>query len=109
MSGPITRGYRLPIDVAVATTEAACDELDKAEFASGSLQVPSGSSLTTLTILGSHTAGDAHVAVKDQDGAAVTMTVAAGQVYELPSAVFGVPFIKFQGNAAGTVSVVLVG
>jgi hypothetical protein len=88
---------------------ATSDELDVRNFAGGSVHVPNGSTITTLTLYSLHVEGGTCVPLYDADHVAVILTVAADQVCELPAAVFAVPFLKFVGNAAGNVSVFLKG
>ena len=80
-------------------------EIDMRDFAGGSIQLPTGSSITTLTYYGCHTKGGTHVALLDADGVAVTQTVAAVRIVDLPAAIFGLPFLKILTNADGAVTV----
>lgn len=80
--------------VAECTTDATTTaEIDKRGFPFGSVSVPSASGITTITWYHAYTSGVTAVPYKDQDGVAVTLTVAGGAAYELPSAIAGVPFL----------------
>ena len=112
MEGPLTtisRANWTDAVVAVATTVGNSDELDVRNYAGGSVHVPNGSTITTLTFYALHAAGGTCVALYDADHVAVTLTVAANQVVELPASVFAIPFMKLVGNAAGNVSLFLKG
>lgn len=99
---------RLP-SVAVATDEADSDEILFEEFAGGFVYVPAGSSLTTLTWYTAPNSGGTYLAANTEDPAAVAQTVAAGNAYAMPSALYGAFCLKIKGNVAGTVDLVLKG
>lgn len=88
------------VDAAVADAEL----VEYQKYAGGSVVVPAGSSLTTLTFYVSHDRAT-FVPLYDQDGVAVTLTVSAECGYALPDALFGAPFFKIKGNADGVVSI----
>jgi len=95
--------------VTVDSTLADAEEIDVRNYAGGSVHVPHGSSLTTLTFYSLHAAGGTMVAAYDNANVAVTLTVSADRVVQLPDAIFGFPFIKMVGNADGEVSLFLKG
>lgn len=74
--------------------------------AGGTIFVPTGSSITTLTFHVADSASGTMVALYDTDNAAVTLTVAADRAYPVPDQCFGAPYWTVTGNAAGTVTVV---
>lgn len=86
---------------------ASSTEIDITSYSSGSVFVPSGSSLTTLTWYAAEKCGGTYHAAYDSAGSAVTQTVAADRAYPIPAALFGASAIKAIGNAAGTVIVSL--
>lgn len=74
--------------------------------------IPSGSSITTLTLHGSPLRSDDAAIDEDEDqtfyalhdsSGAVTVTVSAGRCYKLPSDVVGLPALKIVGNAGGEI------
>lgn len=80
--------------VAACTTDSTTTaEIDKRGFPFGSVSVPAASGITTITWYHAYSSGVAAVPYKDQDGVAVTLTVAGGAAYELPSSIAGVPFL----------------
>ena len=90
---------------AIGTTEA----IDIAGAASGSVGVPTGSSITSLTYWVSHD-GTTYIPLYTVDNAAaVTQTVAQTRAYPLRSEAFGAKFMKIVVNAAGSVYVSLKG
>ena len=80
-------------------------EINMKDFAGGSVSIPAGSTITTLTYYGCHTQGGTHLVLLDSDGVAVTQTVAASRVIDMPAAVFGLPYLKIVSNADGAVSI----
>lgn len=93
--------------VTVATSVASSEAIKYGPYASGSVYVPAGSSLTTLTWHACETEGGTYLAAEDASSAAVTQTVAASQTHPIPVALAGARFIKITGNAAGVVGVTL--
>lgn len=71
-------------------------------FPMGSVQVPTGSSVTTITFYGTNVEAVAGVAGYDQDHVAITLTVAADQIVELPSGIACFKYVLPVTNAAGT-------
>jgi hypothetical protein len=76
----------------------------KEGFAFGSFRVPNGSTITSVTWYAASSSTDTAVALKDQDGVAVTQTVAADEVHELSSALAGCKYVLPVVNAAGTLN-----
>ena len=93
--------------VAIATAVADSDVIGYGPFGSGSLYVPAGSSLTTLTWYACETRDGTYLAAETAASAAVTSTVAFSQSHPIPAALAGARFIKAVGNAAGTIGVTL--
>lgn len=80
-----------------------------ADFASGEIFVPTGSTITTLTYHVAPAAGGTYIPAQDAAGAAVTQTVAAAKAYPIPAVIFGARSAKIVTNASGTVDVNLKG
>lgn len=95
----------LSLNTAVGTT----DELDMRSAAGGTVQIPSGSSITSLTYYAATEPGGTYSALYTDSGTAVTQTVAADRVYDMPSAVAACGAVKIVANAAGAVKVTLKG
>lgn len=96
-------------NVTVATAVASSEEILFKEFSGGCVYVPAGSSITTLTWYTASESGGTYLPASDEDGVAVTQTVAHTNAYAIPSALFGCACLKIKGNAAGTVDIVLKG
>jgi len=77
--------------------------------AGGRYQVPAGSSIAALTWYDAPVPGGTYVAAYDEFVAAITQVVAAGNSYEIPTALAGAGAIKAVGDAAGTIIVSLKG
>lgn len=88
---------------AVADSEA----IKYGAYASGSIYVPAGSSMTTLTWFACETVDGTYLAAEDAASAAVTQTVAASQSHPIPVALAGARFIKATANASGVMGVTL--
>jgi len=95
--------------ITVATTAASSEEIKFAEFSMGFIQVPAGSSLTSLTWYTAEVTGGTYLAAYDETNSAISQTVAAGQSAQLPVALAGARFLKAVGNAAGTIHLSLKG
>lgn len=98
-------GLTASLTTAIGTTEA----IDIAGAASGSIGVPTGSSITSLTYWVSHD-GTTYIPLYAVDNsAAVTQTVAQTRAYPIRSEAFGAKFLKIVADAAGSVYVSLKG
>lgn len=97
----ITRRQSVSLNTAIGTTE----EIQYESYGGGTVHVPAGSSVTTLTWWSAPKPGDTYEPAYDKDGAAVTQTVAADQAHPIPLALFGAGAIKAVSNAAGDVQV----
>ena len=95
--------------VTVDTTAAACQEIPFGPYAGGMLFIPAGSSVTTLTWWAAEEPGGTYLAASDEDGTAITQTVAAGKSYQLPLALYGCRALKAVSDAAGVMGVSLKG
>ena len=95
--------------VTIDSTVADCTVVDVRNYAGGSIHIPNASSVTTITFYGLQSASGTFVACYDNTNTAVTLTVAADRVVQLPDAVFAYSFIKLAGNTDGTGTLFLKG
>lgn len=105
----IGRCWKEPQSIDITAAESTSVAIDIRTFAGGSIQIPVGSSITTITFYADHDAAGVFGAMYDNEGYALALTVAAGRTYELPSAIFSVPYFKMVGNTTGTITVFLKG
>ena len=99
-------------EVTVGTTSAASEEIIYSDHVpslepgdGGRFQVPSGSSITSITWYDAPEVGGAYVAAYDEFGVAITQTVSDAKSYEIPTSLAGSAAIKAVGDAAGTIVV----
>lgn len=92
---------------AVKTTLTDTAEVAFETVAGGRIYIPSDSNITTLDFYDSYKKGGAYFVSMDGSSmtapAAIQLTVAAGQSYLIPEALFGCGAFKMVGDAAGTV------
>ncbi len=102
-SGPAVKIIGSSGDVSAAcTTDATTTaRILRDGFPMGSVHVPNGSPVTTITWYGTNIAALAGVAGYDQDHVAVTQTVAADQICELPTSIACFKFVLPVTNADG--------
>jgi len=94
--------------VVVATAVANSTVVNKRGFTSGSVCLTSGTT-ATITIYGGHSEATVTRTGRDSDDVALgTLSVASDEFVDLPPAIMSLPYIAFQGDAAGVVSVYLV-
>lgn len=93
-------------------------EIDISAFAGGSVLIPSGSPITLLTLYGcidpanaTSGANNGYGPLHTNDGtdAAITVTVSAGNMYQIPTAMFALGALKIVANAAGKVDLCFSG
>ena len=76
----------------------------------GTIFIPSGSSITTLTYYAAEKLGGTFLPLYESDGStAVTQTVEAGKAYDMPAAIFGCLVIKIRVNSNGSAFVTMKG
>lgn len=101
------------ISVSVTTSATTTGEVNFSEFAGGTLYVPTGSSITSLTFYVAPGIGGTYLAAYDDSSmstpAAIVLTVSAAKAYPLPSSLFAAGSLRMVGNAAGTVYLTLKG
>ena len=95
----------ISLDTAIGTTE----EIPFENANAGTIHIPTGSAITTLTYHAAPAPGGTYLPLNDKAGAAVTQTVAATKCYELPTAVAGCGALKIVVNAAGLVDLSIKG
>ena len=76
-------------------------------FRKGVINVPTPSSITTITYWVADTEDGTYQQMYS-GGSAIETTVAAGKSYALSSAIEGVAFLKLQANAAGTAALHII-
>ena len=98
--------------VVVDSTLADSDVISFEDFSGGTIRVPTGETAVTFTYhasvnqdLPNQTA--VYDPLQDQNGTAVTQTVAADKIYALPDALFGCRHIKITGNVDATADIFL--
>ena len=94
-----------PRTVAVTTDASTTEIVDIRDMAGLSVEIPAGMSMTSLAVYSTLTdPNDASpvtpVVFTDADDTAVTVTVAADGVFEVPAAVYNAPWICFVGSHA---------
>jgi len=115
----MSRDHVTTPSISITTSVATTPIIDKSGFPWGRIYIPAGSSITTLTFYdqphSTATDGktakstDAYFTAKDSAGAAVTLTVAAGESYPMPEAVATSPNLRITGNAAGSIIIAFMG
>lgn len=96
-------GRELNVAAACNTGATTTAQIDKTGFAFGSMRIPNGSSITTVTWYAAAYGSDTAVPLKDSDGVAAVQTVAADEVHEIHPAVAGCKFALPVVDAAGTI------
>jgi hypothetical protein len=98
----IFRDYHIEPTVVIPTAAniATATAINFKDFVGGSVEVPAGSSLTTITYWACMTEDGTYLALYDKNNNPVTQTVAAERIYALKDEVFNCAFIKMTGNAA---------
>ena len=98
----VCRNFSFTLDSTLGDTP----EIPIGEYASGQINIPAASSITSLTYYASPTSGGTYLAAQDGSGALV-QTVAASKSYQMPAAIFGAGNIKILTNADGAVTMTL--
>lgn len=97
---PITRSFDV-VSVTLTNSLATTASIPFGHFAGGSFEIPAGYNSTTLTVYAaSSEAVDPYLPLYDASGAAVTLTVAASRVVNLPTACYGCNHLKFVTDSA---------
>tara|TARA_B100000809_G_scaffold100422_1_gene98940 strand:+ start:1322 stop:1642 length:321 start_codon:yes stop_codon:yes gene_type:complete len=93
------------LSVSITASASTSATIAFRSFAGGTVYVPNGSSLTTLT---PHVAPNPDATFEpahDESGSAISITVSADQAHPLPTALFACGALKLVGNTTGTVVV----
>lgn len=95
------------IDVTVdASAASSSTVVPYGGAAGGTIFVPTGSSITTLTFHVAPGKASDMVALYNTSNTAVTLTVASDRAYPIPDECYGSHSFTVTGNASGTVTVV---
>lgn len=92
------------VAVTVSATLADCDAFPMGSFCGGIIEVPTGSSVTSLTFYHGMTEGGDFWPLYDEDGVSVSITVAAESAYTQPDALNECVFVKAIANATGSIN-----
>ena len=93
-------------DLSLTTSVLTTGEIIFQGMRSGVVNIPTGSSITSLTYHGATTSGGTYLPLYDSAKNALTQTtLTAGRAYQMPTAVAGVAFLKIVVDAAGTVGI----
>jgi hypothetical protein len=91
--------------VTIAAAVANSTEILFGPYAGATFFVPAGSSLTSITWYAADVPGGTYLPVYDENSVLCRQTVAAGQAYQLPTALFGCRAIKGVDAGGGTISI----
>lgn len=92
--------------VALTAVVGTTPEVNVEGMERGSIHIPTGSPITTLTFHAAPESNGTYVPLKTQGNVAVTMTVAAGGTHPLPPECFhGNKVFKIVANLAGSVNI----
>lgn len=94
----IVAGKQLAVTASLGTTEA----LDATAF---SMMAARASGTVTLTVHGSDSFAGTYLPVKDSAGAAITVAATATDWIVINVDAFALPYLKFVGSAASTVTI----
>ncbi len=101
-----TRHHRY-LSVTLTASSSTTPEIEITDSAWGSVFIPGGSSITTLTYYAAPYVGGTHIPAQDSTPAAITQTVEAGKAYPLPYDLFGAGAIRIVANTTGIVGISL--
>lgn len=107
MPTQIMRQPEEPAIVTLTSSLATSPLIAYAKMSGGTVEIPSGSSITSLTFYSFHSTEGTFLPYFDNSSlsapVAVVMTVTAGNVYQLPDSLFPLSRFKVVANAGGTV------
>ena len=109
MNMRIRRSHQCYSPVTLTTSAGTTAAIDVRAAAGGAVVVPAGSSITQLTYYAAAEPGLTPLPLYDAAGAPMVQAVAAGRVYQLPDACFGIGLLAVVADAAGTVALSLKG
>lgn len=95
----------------LTTSISTTEEIPVGDFSGGTVHVPTGSSITSLTYWAATELGGTYLALYTSvpTPVAVTQTVSGAKSYDLPAACFGCVGLKIVADAAGDVTLSLKG
>lgn len=89
------------VSVTLTNALASTEAIPFGRFAGGSFEIPAGYNSTSLTVYGASSSGtDPYLPLYDESGNAITITIAASRVVNLPTQVYGCAHLKFVTNNA---------
>jgi hypothetical protein len=97
-----TVGYASQSTIAVTASDTTTPIIQTAEFTAGSVDVPAGATITSLTIYGSNDGTNFYL-LYEMGADMAALAVLASRTTRLPDEAFGRPYIKLVGDAAGSV------
>lgn len=89
------------------TAASTTDELRLSSYSGGFLIFDADSTITSITWYVAYKIGGTYYAAYDEDGVAITQTVAASGAYAIPSALFGAAAVKPVADAEDEVEICL--
>lgn len=93
--------------ITLNTATSTTDELRLGSYAGGFLFFDASSTITSLTWYVAEKPDGTYLAAYDEDGVAITQTVASDGAYAIPSALFGAVVAKAVSDAEDEVAVCL--
>ena len=105
----IGRQHVRVLDVAVTAAMETTAAVDFRQAAGGAIAIPAEAEITTLAYYGATTPEATPLPLFDSAGNAVAQSVAAGGIYALPDACFGVGVLYLVADAEATVALSLKG
>jgi hypothetical protein len=101
--------HSVNITISLTTAIGTTPNIPYGSYYYGTIHIPSGSNITTLTWHESDQNNGTYEAAYDSSASAVTQTVAAGRAYPIPTALQGARALKCVVNSAGLVRLSLKG
>lgn len=96
--------------VTVGESVDSSQELVVGDFTSFLVSIPSGSSITSISVYASTDSGVTYLPVYDSSGnQCIVSGITAGRAHQLPLSSFPVRHMKLVGNVAGTVGISMKG
>lgn len=106
---PLVRHSEIVPDIAIDTVLADATPFSVRDMAGGYIDMPTTSTLTSITWYAATSKGGTYRAAIDENGDAIVSTVVQNQAPALPSALYNYHWLKGVGNVAETVNIALKG